>query len=105
MSITAPPKPRSAPLSEEPADREALEALIGRVVDVILAFPFLVLVIAIVAMLGPGLINLYIALTIVSWALYTRIVRAEVLALKKREYVLAARNLGFGHARILAEHT
>jgi peptide/nickel transport system permease protein len=81
-----------------------VDAVIGRIVDVIIAFPFLVLVIAIVAMLGPGLINLYIALTVVSWALYTRIVRAEVLALKKREYVLAARNLGFGHARIMAGH-
>jgi peptide/nickel transport system permease protein len=81
-----------------------IDAVIGRIVDVIIAFPFLVLVIAIVAMLGPGLINLYIALTVVSWVLYTRIVRAETIALKKREYVLAARNLGFGHLRIMFRH-
>jgi peptide/nickel transport system permease protein len=81
-----------------------VDAVIGRVVDVIIAFPFLVLVIAIVAMLGPGLVNLYIALTMVSWVLYTRIVRAEALALKKREYVLAARNLGYGHLRIMLRH-
>jgi peptide/nickel transport system permease protein len=81
-----------------------VDAVIGRVVDVMIAFPFLVLVIAIVAMLGPGLINLYIALTVVSWVLYTRIVRAETIALKKREYVLAARNLGFGHLRIMFGH-
>ncbi len=81
-----------------------VDAVIGRIVDVIIAFPFLVLVIAIVAMLGPGLINLYIALTVVSWVLYTRIIRAETIALKKREYVLAARNLGFGHLRIMFGH-
>ena len=81
-----------------------VDAVIGRIVDVIIAFPFLVLVIAIVAMLGPGLMNLYIALTVVSWVLYTRIVRAECIALKKREYVLAARNLGFGHLRIMFGH-
>ncbi len=81
-----------------------VDAVIGRVVDVVIAFPFLVLVIAIVAMLGPGLINLYIALTVVSWVLYTRIIRAETIALKKREYVLAARNLGFGHLRIMFRH-
>ena len=81
-----------------------VDAVIGRIVDVVIAFPFLVLVIAIVAMLGPGLINLYIALTVVSWVLYTRIVRAEAMALKQREYVLAARNLGFGHLRIMFRH-
>jgi peptide/nickel transport system permease protein len=81
-----------------------VDAVIGRIVDVIIAFPFLVLVIAIVAMLGPGLVNLYIALTVVSWVLYTRIIRAETIALKKREYVLAARNLGFGHLRIMFGH-
>jgi len=80
------------------------DAVIGRVVDVVIAFPFLVLVIAIVAMLGPGLLNLYIALTLVSWVLYARIVRGETLALKRREYVLAARNLGFSHSRIMFRH-
>lgn len=81
-----------------------IDALIGRIVDVVIAFPFLVLVIAIVAMLGPGLLNLYIALTLVSWVLYTRILRGETLALKQREYVQAARNLGFGHSRIMLRH-
>lgn len=81
-----------------------VDAVVGRIIDVIIAFPFLVLVIAIVAMLGPGLINLYIALTVVSWVLYARIVRAETIAHKKREYVLAARNLGFGHLRIMFGH-
>ena len=81
-----------------------VDALIGRIIDVVIAFPFLVLVIAIVAMLGPGLVNLYIALTLVSWVLYARILRGETLALKRREYVLAARNLGYGHGRIMFRH-
>ena len=80
------------------------DVLIGRVIDIVIAFPFLVLVIAIVAMLGPGLINLYIAISLVSWVLYARIVRGEVLALRSREYVLAARSLGFGDARIMFRH-
>ncbi len=83
-----------------------VDALIGRLIDVVIAFPFLVLVIAIVAMLGPGLINLYIAISLVSWVLYARIVRVrgEVLALRSREYVLAARSLGFGDVRIMFRH-
>ena len=80
------------------------DILIGRLIDIVIAFPFLVLVIAIVAMLGPGLVNLYIAVTLVSWVLYARILRGETLALKRREYVLAATSLGFSHARIMFRH-
>lgn len=80
------------------------DALISRVIDVVIAFPFLVLVIAIVAMLGPGLINLYIAVSLVSWVLYARIIRGETLALKQREYVLAAHGLGFGNRRVMFRH-
>jgi peptide/nickel transport system permease protein len=63
-----------------------------------------VLVIAIVAMLGPGLENLYVAIVLVSWVAYTRIVRGEVLLHKNREYVLAARSLGYRDARIMFRH-
>jgi peptide/nickel transport system permease protein len=80
------------------------DALISRVIDVVIAFPFLVLVIAIVAMLGPGLINLYIAVSLVSWVLYARIIRGETLALKRREYVMAAHGLGFGNRRVMFRH-
>jgi peptide/nickel transport system permease protein len=80
------------------------DAVIGRVVDVVIAFPFLVLVIAIVAMLGPGLINLYIAISAVSWVLYARIVRGETLAIRQREYILAAESLGFGPLRTMLRH-
>jgi hypothetical protein len=58
-------------------------------------------VIAIVAMLGPGLINLYIAVTLVSWVLYARIVRGETLALKARPFVMSARGFGFSDFRIM----
>jgi peptide/nickel transport system permease protein len=80
------------------------DTLVSRVIDVVIAFPFLVLVIAIVAMLGPGLINLYIAVSLVSWVLYGRIVRGETLALKRREYVMAAQGLGFGNGRVMFRH-
>ena len=80
------------------------DTVISRVIDVVIAFPFLVLVIAIVAMLGPGLINLYIAVSLVSWVLYARIVRGETLALKRQEYVVAAHGLGFGNGRVMFRH-
>ena len=81
------------------------DALIGRVIDVVIAFPFLVLVIAIVAMLGPGLINLYIAITLVSWVLYARIVRGEALALRAaRIHPGGARASAIGHVRIMFRH-
>jgi peptide/nickel transport system permease protein len=81
-----------------------IDAIIGRIIDVVVAFPFLVLVIAIVAMLGPGLINFYIAVSIVSWVAYARIVRGETLAAKQREYVLAAQSLGYRDSRIMFRH-
>ena len=57
-------------------------------------FPFIVLVIAIVAMLGPGLQNMYIAVSMIGWIVYARLVRAEVLILRDAEYIQAARILG-----------
>jgi len=80
------------------------DTIIMRVVDTFSAFPFLVMVIGIIAILGPGLISMYIALTLAGWSMYARIVRAEVLVVKKAEYVLAARALGFGHGRIMFRH-
>jgi peptide/nickel transport system permease protein len=80
------------------------DTIIMRVVDTFSAFPFLVMVIGIIAILGPGLVSLYIALTLAGWSMYARIVRAEVLVAKKAEYVLAARALGYGHGRILIRH-
>jgi peptide/nickel transport system permease protein len=73
-------------------------------VNIVVAFPFYVLVIALVFALGSGTRNIYIAITIVGWVSYTRIVRGEVLVAKRREYVLAARAAGLSHRRIIVRH-
>ena len=80
------------------------DALFGRLVDLVVTFPFLVLVIAIVAVLGPGLMNMYLAITVVGWVFYARLMRAEVLVQRQHDYVAAARVLGYGTARILFRH-
>lgn len=82
----------------------AVDALIMRIIDIVLAFPFLVLMLAIIAILGPGLGSFYIAMAMVGWVSYARLVRAQVLTLKQHDFVLAARSLGYGHARILFRH-
>jgi peptide/nickel transport system permease protein len=81
-----------------------LDTVIGRLIDIFTAFPFLVLVIAIVAMLGPGLRNLYIAIAAVSWVAYARIIRGETLSAKRREYVVAAHGLGYSGPRLMFRH-
>ena len=73
-------------------------------VNVVVAFPFYVLIIALVFALGPGTRNIYIAITLVGWVSYTRIVRGEVLVAKRRDYVLAARSAGLSDFRILFRH-
>lgn len=75
-----------------------------RLVDVVVAFPFYVLVIALVFALGPGEKSIYIAITVVGWVSYARIVRGEILVAKQQEYVLAARSAGFSSARIITRH-
>lgn len=81
-----------------------LDAIFGRIVDIIVTFPFLVLVIAIVAILGPGLKNMYIAVSAVGWIFYGRLVRAEILNQKKAEYALAGRVMGYTPSRIIFRH-
>ena len=73
-------------------------------VNIVVAFPFYVLVIALVFALGSGTRNIYIAITIVGWVSYARIVRGEVVVAKRREYVLAARAAGLSHGRIMLRH-
>jgi peptide/nickel transport system permease protein len=75
-----------------------------RVVDIFFAFPFLVLVLAIIAVLGPGLLNMIIAMWLTNWPSYTRLVRGEVLVAKRQEYVLAAEALGYRNWRIALRH-
>jgi peptide/nickel transport system permease protein len=81
-----------------------VDRIVMRVVDVFFAFPFLVLVLVVIAMLGPGLLNMFIAIWLTSWPPYTRLVRGEVLVAKREEYVLAARTLGYGDMRIMFGH-
>ena len=80
------------------------DALFRRLVDVIITIPFVVLVIAIVAVLGPGLTNMYLAISAVGWIVYARLVRAEVLAQKRLDYVAAGRVMGYGAPRIIFRH-
>jgi peptide/nickel transport system permease protein len=77
---------------------------ITHLIDVFLAFPGLLLAIALAGLLGPGLDNVVIALAVVGWTGYARLARAQTLSLKQREHVLAARALGSGPARILFRH-
>lgn len=81
-----------------------VDALIMRVLDVVVAFPFYVLVIAIVFALGAGVRSIFIAITAVGWVSYTRIVRGEVLVAKRIGYVQAARAAGLSTPRILVRH-
>ena len=80
------------------------DAFVMRLVDVLMAFPFLILVIAIMSILGPGLKNLYIAVGVVGWIPYTRIVRGETLAARNLEYVQAATIVGCTRSRIILRH-
>jgi peptide/nickel transport system permease protein len=81
-----------------------IDNLIMRGVDIVLAFPGILLAIALAAILGPGLIDLTIALTAMGWTGYARIVRGEVLTLRERDYVLAAQSLGASPPRLLIRH-
>ena len=75
-----------------------------RLVDVVVAFPIFVLVIAFVFVLGAGEKSIYIAITAVGWVSYCRIIRGEILVAKQQEYVLAAQAGGLSSARIIARH-
>jgi peptide/nickel transport system permease protein len=75
-----------------------------RLVDIVVAFPFFVLVIALVFVLGPGERSIYVAITLVGWVSYARIIRGEILVAKRQEYVLAAQSGGLSHVRIMARH-
>jgi peptide/nickel transport system permease protein len=81
-----------------------LDLVLVRVVDVFLAFPGILLAIALAGVLGPGIDNVIIALAAVGWVGYARLIRAQVLSLKARDHVAAARALGAGPARILRRH-
>jgi peptide/nickel transport system permease protein len=81
-----------------------VDTVLMRILDVALAFPFLVLVIAIVAVLGPGLGSFLLSLALVGWVSYARILRKETQVLKHADFIQAVRGVGFGAPRILLRH-
>lgn len=81
-----------------------VDAVFMRIVDIILAFPFLVLMLSIITILGPGLSSFYIAMALVGWVSYARLIRAQILVLKTSDYAVAAVSLGFGRIRIMFRH-
>ena len=81
-----------------------LDTILMGVVDLLLAFPGLILAVAIAGTLGPSLINVLIAMAAVWWAGYARLIRGMVLAMRKREFVEAARAIGASDRRILINH-
>lgn len=80
------------------------DRLLMRLVDIAIAFPFLVLIIVILAILGPGIKNMYIAVFAVGWTMYCRLARADMLVVREQEYILAARALGYNPLRIIFRH-
>ena len=81
-----------------------IETIVMRLTDILMAFPYILLAIAIVGGLGPGLRNAMIAIAIVGFPIYSRLVRGVVLSLREHEFVEAARALGAGDAIILGRH-
>jgi len=81
-----------------------IETIVMRLTDILMAFPYILLAIAIVGGLGPGLRNAMIAIAIVGFPIYTRLVRGVVLSLRQQEFVEAARALGARDAVILSRH-
>ncbi len=81
-----------------------VDTLLMRLLDITIAFPFLILVLAIVAVLGPGLTSYFIALALVSWVPYSRLVRSQTLLLKQTDFVAATKTLGFSTPYILWRH-
>jgi peptide/nickel transport system permease protein len=78
--------------------------VIVQVIDIFLAFPGILLAIALAGLLGPGIDNVVMALAVVGWVGYARLSRAQVLSLKHREHVMAAESLGSARVRIMIRH-
>jgi peptide/nickel transport system permease protein len=81
-----------------------IDDVLMRITEVQLAIPTILLAIAVIGVLGPGLTNVILTLTVTGWTLYARLIRGETLAVKERDYVLAARAAGAGDLRIMGRH-
>jgi peptide/nickel transport system permease protein len=84
--------------------RGAYDSTVSRVGDMQQAIPFLVLAIAVAAMLGPGLLNLILVLVITTWVTFFRVVRGEVMSVREEQYVWAARSIGATNTRIILRY-
>ena len=81
-----------------------IDILISRFIDILLAFPPLILPIAIMAFFGGGLFNVVVALSLTGWVSYARVIRGQFLTYKEREFIVAARSLGASNFRIMLKH-
>lgn len=84
--------------------RGRIDNIFMRLADIQLAFPFILLIIAVVAVLGPNMRNIILVLGITGWVVYARIVRSEALSLREREFITAAKALGCSNFRIIFSH-
>jgi peptide/nickel transport system permease protein len=82
----------------------AADAILMRLLDIQMSMPFMLLALAIVGIYGPSLGNIIVVLTITGWVVYARVIRAEVLSLRSREFVVACRSLGGSNRRIIVRH-
>lgn len=81
-----------------------IDSVISRAADTLIAFPFLVLVMAVVAIVGPGLQGVMIGIPLAGWALYARMARAEMLVVREQNYMLATKTLGYTEGRAIFRH-
>jgi peptide/nickel transport system permease protein len=81
-----------------------VDAVLMRLADITMAFPSILLAMAVAAVLGPGLTNSFLAIVVVWWPIYARLIRGQILSLKEREYVTAARAIGMPRLTILRKH-
>lgn len=81
-----------------------VDSVLARLVDVMIAFPFMVLVIAVIAIVGPGVNGVLIGVPIVAWALYARLARSEMLVLREQQFMLATIALGYSRRRAILRH-
>jgi peptide/nickel transport system permease protein len=80
---------------------ESTDWTIMTLVNVMLTFPFVLLALAVIAVLGPSLLNMIVVLGVADWPLYTRVIRAETLSIRERDFVVAGRALGMSHGRLV----
>ncbi len=77
------------------------DTVIMTVINIMLTFPFILLALAVIAVLGPSLLNMIIVLGVAGWPLYARVIRAETRSIRERDFIVAGRALGLGHLRIV----